>query len=193
MPSENFWEIMKLFIEVLTLFTLIVTAYYVIKYWEETQAMKKEMIAQNELSSITLKSSLLPVLDVQFERVKAEPEMAQFEVQFAYDIFVENKGNGPAFNVIVQRLIISGENKQKQVVRKTTAGKLEPFSKTIHMVGRGERIKICREQSDSYEYVQIKVSYKDHFRDLHKSIFEGDRDGLKLKEYPVLKDYEATR
>lgn len=61
------------------------------------------------------------------------------------------------------------------------------------MIGRGERVKIHREHSDSYEYFRITVSYKDHFRDLHKSIFEGDRDGLKLKDYPVLKDYQGTK
>ena len=190
MTSNLFLELMTLLIQVVVLFTLIVTAYYVIKYWEETQAMKKEMIIQNKLSSLTLKSALLPVLDVQFERVKAEPEMAQFETQFAYDIFIENKGNGPAFNVFVQRLIVPGENKQKQAVRQTSRGKLSQFTKPIHMIGRGEKVKIHREQSDSYEYVRIIVSYRDHFRDLHKSTFEGDRDGLKLKEYPVLEDYQ---
>ncbi len=193
MSSNLFLEIMTLLIQILTLFALVVTAYYVIKYWEETQAMKKEMIAQNELSSTTLKSSLLPVLDVEFEKVKADPEMAQSKIQFAYDIFIENKGNGPAFNVLIQRLIIPGENKQKLALRKTTAGKLKPLSERIHMIGRGERVKIHREHSDSYEYVRITVSYRDHFRDLHKSIFEGDRDGLKLKDYPVLKDYQGTK
>ena len=188
-----FLEIMTLLIQVLTLFALIVTAYYVIKYWEETQAMKKEMITQNVLSSITLKSSLLPVLDVQFEKVKGNPETGQFEIQFAYDLFIENKGNSTAFNVLIQRVIIPGGNKQKQALIKTTAGKLGSLSKTIPMIGRGERVKIHRERSDSYEYFRITVSYRDHFRDLHKSIFEGSRDGLKLKDYPVLKDYQGTK
>ena len=183
-------EIMTLLIQFFILFTLIVTAYFVIKYWEETQEMKNEMLIQNKISSQSLKSSLLPVIDVQFERVKPDPEMAQFEIQFAYDIFLENKGNGPAFNVFLQRLIVPGENKQKRAIRQTSRGKLRQFNKTVNMIGRGENVKIHREQSDSYEYVRIKVSYWDHFRDLHKSTFEGDRDGLKLKVYPILEDYQ---
>lgn len=180
-------------IDILTLITLIVTAFYVIKYWEETQAMKREMITQNRISSQSLKSSLLPVLCVQLETVKADPDLSQSKIQFAYDIFVENIGNGPAFNVSVQRSIIPDENKQKLALRPTPRHKLEQFSKTIPMIGRGERTKIHREHSDSYEYVRIKVSYKDHFRDLHKCIFEGDRDGLKLKDYPVLQDYQNIK
>lgn len=180
-------------IEILTLITLIVTAIFVIKYWKETQAMKGEMITQSRISSQSLKSSLLPVLCVQFETVKADPDLAQFEIQFAYDIFVENKGNGPAFNISVQRSIIPDENKQKLALRPTPQHKLEQFSKTIHMIGRGERTKIHREHSDSYEYVRIEVSYRDHFRDLHKCIFEGDRDNLKLKDYPVLQDYQNIK
>lgn len=186
----NMWSMI---IEILTLVTLIVTVVFVIRYWKETQAMKEEMITQNRISSQSLKSSLLPVLYVQFETVKADPGLAQFKIQFAYDIFVENKGNGPAFNVFVQRSIIPDENKQKLALRPTTQGKLEQFSKTIPMIGRGERIKIHREHSDSYEYVRVEVSYKDHFRDLQKCIFEGDRDGLKLKDYPVLQDYQNIK
>lgn len=179
----------QLFIEILTLFALIITAVFVIKYWEETQEMKNEMITQNKISSQSLKSSLLPVIDVQFEQVQADPEMAQYPVEFAYDIFLENKGNGPAFNVFVQRLIIPNKNRQKIAVRQGSRGKLGQFTKKIKMIGRGEKVKIYREQSDSYEYVRIKVSYRDHFRDLHKISFEGDRDGLELKEYPVIEDY----
>lgn len=180
-------------IDILTLITLIVTAYVVITYWKETQAMKGEMITQNRISSQSLKSSLLPVLCVQLETVKADPDLSQSKIQFAYDIFVKNIGNGPAFNVFVQRSIIPDENKQKLATRATPRHKLEQFSKTIPMIGRGESTKIHREDSDSYEYVRIKVSYKDHFRDLHKCIFEGDRDGLKLKDYPVLQDYQNIK
>jgi len=176
----------KPFIDLANLFVLLVTAIFIICYWAETQEMKNEMIAQNKLNSHAIKSSLLPVIDVQFEKVKSAPEMAQFPIQFAYDIFLENKGNGPAFNVLVQRLVMPNENRQKMALRQTSGGKLAQFTKKIPMIGRGERVKIHREHSDSYEYIQIKVSYKDHFKDLHKSAFEGDRDGLELKEYPVL-------
>lgn len=115
--------------------------------------------------------------------------MAQYPVQFAYDIFIENKGNGPAFNVFVRRLILTNNNKQKMAVRQTSRGKLEQFTKRYKMIGRGEKVQIHREQSDSYEYVRIEVSYKDHFSGFHKTAFEGDRDGLELKEYPIIKDY----
>jgi len=183
----------EILIGFLTLIVLTVTALFIIKYWGETQAMKNEMITQNRISSQALKSSLLPVLDVHFERVKAHPEMGQFEIQFAYDIIVENKGNGPAFNVILQRLILPEKNRQKQAVRPAKRRKLGQFIKSIHMIGRGERVNIHREHSDSYEYVRIKVTYKDHFKDFQKCIFEGDRDGLRLIDYPVLEDYENTK
>jgi len=197
----------QLFIDLLTLFTLIVTAVFVIKYWEETQEMKdemiaqnkissqslNEMIAQNKISSQSLKASLLPLIDVRFEKVKGESEMAQFPVEFAYDIFLENKGNGPAFNVVVQRIIIPDKNKQKIINRQTSHGKLGPLSRKIKIIGRGGKEKIHREQSDSYEYVRIEVSYWDHFRDLHKIIFEGDREALELKEYPVIDDYSGLK
>lgn len=182
----------KPFIDLANLIVLLITAIFIILYWGETQDMKNEMITQNELNSQAIKSSLLPVIDVQFEKVKPDHEMAQFSIQFAYDIILENKGNGPAFNVFVQRLIVPGENRQKMAVRQTSRGKLSQFSKKIHMIGRGERVKIHRENSDSYEYVRIKVSYRDHFRDFHKSTFEGDRDGLDLKEYPALEDFSDS-
>jgi len=182
----------KPFIDLANLFVLLITAIFIIFYWAETQEMKNEMVTQNKLNLQAIKSSLLPVIDVQFEKVKSAPEMAQFPIQFAYDIFLENKGNGPAFNVLVQRLVVPNENRQKMALRQTSRGKLGQFTKKITMIGRGERVKIHREHSDSYEYVQIKVSYRDHFKDLHKSAFGGDRDGLELKEYPVLEALSNT-
>ena len=176
----------KPFIDLANLIALIITAVFIIFYWAETQEMKNEMITQNKINSQAIKSSLLPVIDVQFEKVKSLPEMAQFPIQFAYDIYLENKGNGPAFNVRIQRLVVPNKNRQKTALKQTSRGKLEQFTKKIPMIGRGERVKIHREHSDSYEYVQIKISYRDHFRDLHKSAFGGDRDGLELEEYPVL-------
>jgi hypothetical protein len=189
MPSEVFMGVMNLLIQVITLGVLTVTAVFVIKYWEETQEMKNQMIRQNNISAQSLRSSFLPVIDVQFETVKASQEMAQFEVQFAYDIILENKGNGTAFNVLVQRDIMPDENRQKQALRQTFHGKLNPFTEKRKIIGRGEKVKIHREQSDSYQYVKISVSYWDHFRRLHKCTFEGDRDGLELKEYPILEDF----
>lgn len=178
------------YINLLTLITLIITAVFVIRYWKETQIMKEAMITQNNVSTQSLKSSLLPVLDVQFETVKADPEVPpQWNVQFAYDIFIENKGNGPAFNVNVQRIVIPDKNQQKKALRPQPQSKLEQFTKKIHMIGRGEKIKVYREHSDSIEHVNIAVTYRDHFKDMHKCVFEGDRDSLKLVEYPILQVY----
>lgn len=179
----------KPIIDLMTLVALVATAVFVIMYWAETQAMKEEMITQNKINSQSLKSSLLPLVDVQFEAVKPMPEMSQFKTEFAYDIFLQNKGNGPAFNVLFQRLVMPDKNKQKRALRPTTKGKLKPFSKRVHMIGLGEKIKIYREHSDSYEYMKITVTYKDHFKEIHKCVFEGDRDGLKLIDYPILKEY----
>lgn len=180
-------------LKLLTLIVLFVTMVFVMMYWAETQQMKKEMINQNKIAAQSLKASLLPALDVQFETVKADPGLSHFKIEFAYDIFIENKGNGPAFDVTVQRLIVTEKNKQKMAIKSQPQSKLEHFSKKIHMIGRGERVKLYREHSGSFEYVKITVLYRDHFKDLHKSVFEGDRDGLILKDYPVLQEYQNIK
>lgn len=208
MLSNKKIQIGQAIINIVMVGVLAYTAYWVKLYWEETQAMKNEMITQNELtfqaiksseemkeemviqnklSLQALKSSLLPVLDIRF--IKAIPRDS-----ITYDIFVENIGNGPAFNVTVNRQVVPEENKQKRAIRPATRGKLGTFSKTEHMIGRGEKIRIFTERSDSFEYVRIKVTYRDLFGDRHKIIFEGDRDNLKLVEYPkVLVEMDSTK
>jgi len=170
----------QVLLDSLTLITLIVTALFVILYWQETQAMKKEMIIQNRINSQQLKSSLLPALDVKLEKPISG---------FTYDLFVENKGNGPAFNIIVRRLTLPNENQQKLAIHSTTKGKLQQFSETVPMIGRGEKVKVHREHSDSYEGFKIEVLYRDHFGEIHKSVLKGDKDGLRLVEYPLLQAY----
>lgn len=178
----------QLFIDLLTLFALIVTAVFVIKYWAETQEMKHQMVKQNQISVQSIQALNMPLIDLQLEVVKSDPQFAHAQIQFAYDIVLINKGNGPAFKIIVQRFTDPEKNKQKLALHGPPKTKLRTFLKKASILGKGEGLKIYREQSDSYEYMRLVVSYRDYFRERHQIVFEGDRDGIELKEYPALKE-----
>lgn len=196
-------DLLTLCISGLTLGVLIYTAYYVKEYWKETQIMKEQMIGQTKeminqtkisshmneqmitqtkISSQTLKASLLPLLDVSIEFV------SHFTADFAYDIYLHNKGNGPAFNITVLQTIT-----KRNRLRPTSRGNLKGFSKKIPIIGKDERTKIHTEHSDSYDYFKIKAMYRNPFGELQHCVFEGNRDGLKLKEHPMLKHFQNDK
>ena len=56
--------------QTLNLIVLAVTAFFIIRYWEETQEMKRQMIEQNRLAKKQIKSSNMPILDAIIEQVK---------------------------------------------------------------------------------------------------------------------------
>lgn len=193
----------QLFIDLLTLFTLIVTAVFVIKYWEETQDMKnqmiqqtkemveqtkisshmnEQMITQTKISSQALKASLLPLLDVSIEMIRP------FTEDFAYDVRLHNKGNGPAFNITIIQWIT-----KRDTLRPPTTGDIKPFEKRIPIIGKGETVTLHKERSDSHDSFAIKVMYKNLLGDLEHCIFEGNRDGLKVKEHPMLKAFQNDK
>jgi hypothetical protein len=178
----------QLIIDLLTLFVLIITAVFVIKYWAETQEMKDQMVRQNQISVQSIQASNMPLIDLQLEVIKSDPQLAHAQIQFGYDMVLLNKGNGPAFNIIVQRFTDPEKNRQKLAIHGPPKTKLRTFVKKASILGKGERLKIYREQSESYEYMRLVVSYRDYFRERHQIVFEGDRDGIELKEYPALKE-----
>ena len=172
----------KLILEILTLVVLFVTMVFVMMYWAETQQMKAEMINQNKISFQNIKSQNMPIVDLQLELVKPSPD-------FAYDLFLVNKGNGPAFKIITQRFINPEENKQKIATHGPPNTKIKAFIKKTSMLGVGEKAEIHREHSNSYEHMKIAVSYRDHFGEMHKSVFRGDRNGIEILEYPLLSNF----
>jgi hypothetical protein len=127
------------------------------------------------------KEILFPSVDVELVRVKAEQPFEQFQVGFSYDIFLHNKSTAVLSQIGIMRLINPEKNKQKIAVRARSTLKLEPFSKRINVLSPDEKKLIYREMSESYEYMVITVTYMDDLDNRYKCIFEGDRDGLQLK------------
>ena len=128
----------------------------------------------------------VPLVDIELARVKASPEFAQFEIQFAYDIVLHNKSSAAISNIHVVRTIIPDKNRQKILVHQSAQQKLKPFQKTINVLGPAESGKIYREHSPSYEFMQLTVTYKDQYDKLFRCTFEGDRDGLRLTNKEIL-------
>jgi putative lipoic acid-binding regulatory protein len=122
----------------------------------------------------------IPIIDIELVRVTASPEFAQYETQFSYDIILHNKNNEAISNIHVVRTIKPDKNKQKIALRESSQPKLKPFQKVINAVGPGESVKIGREFSSSYEFMNITVTYNDQYDKSFRSVFEGDRDGLRL-------------
>jgi hypothetical protein len=127
------------------------------------------------------RESRIPLVDLELVRVKAAPEFAQFQVQFAYDIFLHNKSNVTMSNIRILRVIVPDKNKQKIAIHQQPQSKLSPLQKQINVLGPGESKKIHREHSPSYEYMILTVTYQDDSDKPYRCIFEGDRDGLHLK------------
>lgn len=163
-----------------------ITALFIILYWKETQRMKYQMIEQNKLTNKQIKSSNMPILDAMIEQVKPSPEMAHLQMQFAYDIFLLNKGSGPAFNISIQRYPSEGRT-QKEAIHDSPNSQIEHFQNKINIIGKDEKVLVHREHSNSYRSYTLKVRFFDIFIDHYEWEFEGDRDGLALKKYEILR------
>lgn len=136
---------------------------------------------------IVQKPSAIPLIDLEFARVKADPEFAQFKMQFAYDIFLQNKSSVPISHIQVYRSVNPQKNRQKIAIHPNAQGKVGPFHKKINVLAPGERKKIYTEDSSSYEYSKFSITYKDEYGKRYRCIFEGDRDGVYLKSnYEIL-------
>jgi hypothetical protein len=128
----------------------------------------------------------VPLVDIELARVKASPQFAQFEIQFAYDIVLHNKSTAAISNIHVVRTIIPDKNSQKMAVHESAQQKLKSFQKTINVLGPAESAKIYREHSTSYEFMHLTVTYKDQYDKSFRCTFEGDRDGLRLTNKEIL-------
>jgi hypothetical protein len=76
---------------------------------------------------------------------------------------------------------------QKEAVREAPNIQIEPFQKDIKIIGKDEKVFVNREHSDSYKSFTLKIIFNDIFRDRYEWEFEGDRDGLSLKTYDILR------
>jgi hypothetical protein len=128
----------------------------------------------------------MPILDAIIELVKPSPDMAHFQIQFAYDLFLVNKGSGSAFNISIQRNP-SNVCGQKEAVCAAPNVQIEHFQREIKIIGKDEKVFVHREHSDSYRKYTLKIMFYDIFRDRYEWEFEGDRDGLSLKTYYILR------
>ena len=176
----------EIIFKILELAALSITAWFILRYWKETQNMKYRMIEQNKLTGMQIKGANMPILDVTIEHVKPSPEMANLQLQFAYDLFLMNKGSGPAFNVSIQRFP-SQVRGQKEALRDSPNSQIEHFQKEFNIVGKDEKVKFHREHSNSYRSYTLNVKFYDIFKDHYGWEFEGDRDGLSLKKFEILR------
>jgi hypothetical protein len=124
---------------------------------------------------------VVPLVDLELVRVQATQDFAQFPVQFAYDIFLHNKSNVPICNIEIMRVLDRDKNKQKIAVHNQSHSNLSPFQRHFNVIGPGEILKVHREHSPSYEYMVVTITYQDASDNRFKSVFEGDRDSLRLK------------
>ncbi len=156
--------------------------------------MPKSASLETDPTPITAqKLNSIPLIDLELSRVKADPEFAQFEIQFAYDIFIHNKSNVPISHIRTARTVISNKNRQKIAVHQKPQRNLRHFQRSINVLAPGERKQIYREHSSSYEYTRFTITYKDENGKVYKCIFEGDRDGVYLKNDPEIVDTKNKR
>ena len=93
-------EVLNATIAAISTVVYAVTAVFVILYWKETQRMKNQMIEQIVLGKKQLKSSNMPVIDVIIEQVKPDPAFAHLQMQFCYDLFLDQLRNPHPMGVV---------------------------------------------------------------------------------------------
>ena len=184
----NLYEKIQIVFQALTVLVLSFTLWYIILYWKETQGMKHQMIEQNELTLTQMKIDNMPIMDVSIKTIEPDPNIAQSTncvLQFGYDIFLINKGNTPAFNVSIQRIPLE-KRTQKEALSNIPRG-IKHLTKGFNIIGRDERVKVCREFSPSFQDFQLIIRFRDVFKYTHEWKFEGSRDALKLINYETIK------
>ncbi len=178
-------------IQALTLITLVVTATFILLYLKETQKMNYQMREQNRLTKKQIKSLNIPILDAIIEQVNPRPDLAHLKMEFAYDLFLVNRGSGAALNILIKRIpsIVRG---QKEITHETARVQIDNFQKEINIIGKDQKVFIHREHSDSYREFTLKIMFSDIFRDHYEWEFEGDRDGLTLKTFEIFRSEDKT-
>ena len=169
----------KICIEIATLLVLAITLYYVYKYWDETQQMKYEMILQNAISMQSQLINKTPLIDIYIERDKDSEE--------TWNTFIENRGNGPAYNVLVIRTIDNAKVKQKLI---SGGGQVDLMGKTVNysILEAGGKRNFIREYGRSLDNMIFNVTLSDIFGEIRKYKFEGTRmEPLTVRLYPKFK------
>jgi hypothetical protein len=170
----------RLFIEFATFVVLSLTLWYIILYWEETQQMKEEMVRQNAISAQSQIISNLPIINI-YVRKDAESEET-------WNTFIENKGNGPAYSIMVHRSIDNSEVKQKQIAGGGQVD-LKSFTKVIPILGAGETQSLAREYGRSLDNMIFDVKLRDIFGIARTYKFEGTRlEPFKIRHFPWFDD-----
>jgi hypothetical protein len=194
--TEISWP--KLAIDLLTLVTLIVTAVFVMFYWNETRIMKDQMVEQgtqnakiltemkrqNDIQMQSSKVSLMPILDVELERINSE----------GFRIVVHNKGKGPAKVILCIVNVQPGSKPQRRVFASNRDPNLktETFSRKIGTLGSGESRPIYKGIGISYEFMIIEITVIDLFQQMNKWVFHGEEYGFRLAEFPSLEKFETV-
>lgn len=185
---EKFCAITDIINEIVGIFSFIaisITGIYVIKYWEEAQKTKEEIIVQNKIGFQNLKASLLPLVFVELQHYNYPPGSNSP----VYDLYLNNRGKGPAFKIIFRRQAEQRQFCQANAVHNVSGQPLTTPLKTIDFLGAGDRIKLFTERSDSYQQMTLSVRYADIFYDWHDVVFKGNRDHIALIEYPTIPNY----
>lgn len=187
----NLYEKIQIVFQALTVLVLSFTLLYIISYWKETQDMKHQMIKQNELTLTRMKIDNMPIMDISIQQIEPDPNIAMIgQIQFGYDIFLINKGCTPAFKVSIQRFPLD-KRTQKEAVSGLPRG-IKYVIRDFNIIGKDERVQVCREFSPSFQSFQLIIRFRDVFKDNYEWIFEGSRDALKLKNYEIIKTQDKN-
>lgn len=115
---------------------LIVTGGIMAGYgWHIMPNSESSKIAPNPVA--VQKPTSIPLIDLELERVKGPKDFATFKIQFAYDIFLQNKSNVPISHIQVSRSVDHQKNRQKIAVHHNAQTKIAPFHKKINVLAPG--------------------------------------------------------
>lgn len=138
--------------------------------------MSEETKRIADITTLSHITSRLPILDISIQKDKKSEN--------TWNTFIENKGNGPAFNV---RALIY-RNNQKSDRKKALFGHSSVDTKTsikvIPIIGPGEKMSLLREYFNTVDVKVYKISCWDLFHQIRRYEFEGDRMEIKLHKFP---------
>jgi len=176
-------------ISIINVLILSITAFFIVKYWQETQRMKNEMVRQNEISNRqnevlvkSFKGSNYPIIKV--EVIKVENSVN------THNISIKNIGSGPAMYINATRLP-HDENTQRVAITGIHTN-ISSFQKSISMLGPNESRKIHRDINDSVKEFTIILRYRDIFMENHEIEYRGTFNKIELKRFRSIGGLDST-
>ncbi len=166
------FELTTILLSIATLETLGVTAIYIFKYWKETQRT-------NEITLRNIAYSRLPILNFRVEEHHQDAQATYYDEL----ISIINKGDGPAFDVSLQKLPLP-DNAQKRA----TTGKIgqnNPFQKTYNIIGVGETFVFYRENGYPAKEIQIMIRFMNMFKERFEWEYKGAPQNLQLSRWHI--------